>query len=345
MRFSSLFRLFLLLAAPAALFLATGCGREDEDASNDGGLPPVRVQIDWTPEPQHGGLYQAMARGWFAEEGVAVTVAPGGRNINVLQMLSAGRVDIAQAASNQVLLAAAQGAPVTILTSAFHEVPTSLMMHDENPVRSFEDLDGKILRARPESLFLPYLKRKYDIDFTVAAVDFSLGPFLADPTAIRQGFYIAEFYYIEKAGITPRALRLREAGYENALVLAANTDWLRENPEAAQGFVTAYVRGWRDYLEADPTPGHTAMIEANAKLGREIAPAFLDFSRALILRDRLARGDLFRGEDYGSVPLALYERQVEQLEALGKLEPGQLRAEDAVAPQYAERAHELLRGE
>src|SRR5436189_4757994 len=44
----------------------------------DKALFKIKVQLDWVAEPEHGGFYQAQAKGFFREEGLDVTLIPGG---------------------------------------------------------------------------------------------------------------------------------------------------------------------------------------------------------------------------------------------------------------------------
>ena len=46
--------------------------------ATDKPLAKITVQLDWVAEPEHGGFYQALARGFFRDEGLDVTVVPGG---------------------------------------------------------------------------------------------------------------------------------------------------------------------------------------------------------------------------------------------------------------------------
>ena len=50
--------------------------------TNAESLQRVTVQLDWFPEPEHGGLYQALAKGWFKDEGLDVVLIPGGGDVN-----------------------------------------------------------------------------------------------------------------------------------------------------------------------------------------------------------------------------------------------------------------------
>ena len=67
----------LAVAAGLALALA-GCTRhEPADAPGGAGFK-VTVQLDWVAEPEHGGFYQALAKGYFREAGLDVDEVTGG---------------------------------------------------------------------------------------------------------------------------------------------------------------------------------------------------------------------------------------------------------------------------
>ena len=57
-------------------------------------LPKLTVQLDWIAEPEHGGIYQALARGYFRAEGLHVTVVQGGPNAFVTPMVATGQTAI-----------------------------------------------------------------------------------------------------------------------------------------------------------------------------------------------------------------------------------------------------------
>src|SRR5258708_5501546 len=57
----------------AGLF-ALGC----RHSSSETGLTKVTLQADWYPQPEHGGFYTALAKGDYKDEGLHVTIQPGG---------------------------------------------------------------------------------------------------------------------------------------------------------------------------------------------------------------------------------------------------------------------------
>ena len=259
----------------------------------------LTIQLDWVAEPEHGGFYQAQARGFFAAENLDVTLIPGGPNALVMPKVATGQAHIGQADSTNTLLQQAEGLPVVQFAAVFQDDPSGLLVNADSSVHRFEDLAGKTLIARPEWAFLPYLRKKYGIDFNIVPQNFSVAAFLGNKEAIQQGYYIAEPYHIVKAGgKKPRFLSTWDAGFRAYAVLVTS-------------------RKFADYLEGDPAPAHAAMKAANSNNTDE----FMMASRQLIIDGQLVTGrDADSGPaNIGRLDPARYATQIEQLEALGIL--------------------------
>ena len=121
----------------------------------------ITVQLDWVAEPEHGGFYQAQARGFFAAEGLQVELIPGGPNALVMPKVATGQADVGQADSTNTLLQQAEGLPVVQFGAVFQDDPSGLLVNADSTVKRFEDLDGKTIIARPEWAFIQYLQKKY----------------------------------------------------------------------------------------------------------------------------------------------------------------------------------------
>ena len=290
------------------------------------------MQLDWVAEPEHGGLYQALARGYFRDAGLAVTVNQGGPNGFVLQKVATGQADLGQEDSTNVLLAQAQGLPVVQVGAVFQNDPSVLMLHADNPVRRFEDLNGRRIMARPGWAFLPYLRRKYHIDFTLVPQNFSVANFIADPNFIQQGYFIAEPYFIVRGGArTPRYLFAWDAGFDAYAVLVANRAWGAAHPVQLRAFMAAYIHGWTDYLGGDPAPAHGLLKQVNPHNTDD----FMRFSRQQIIDGHLVTGQ--GRSDFGAVGRITPERfanQIHQLEDLAILKPGSVTVSQAMTTAY-----------
>ena len=293
----------------------------------------LTVQLDWVAEPEHGGFYQAEARGYFRAEGLDVTILPGGPGSHVMSAVATGKADIGQAGDIETLMKQAEGLPFVQFAAVFQDDPAGILVHADSPVRKFEDLQGKTIIARPGWPFLDFLKQKYQLKVNVVAQNFSVSAFLGDRNALQQGYYVAEPYHITKAGgKMPRFLSTWDAGFRGYAVLVTNKAFARNHAEALRAFTRAYIKGWRDYLEGDPAPAHAAMKKANANNTDE----FMLFSRKMIIDERLVTG---RDADGGPAKIgrldpARFTQQIAQLEALGLLPKGKIDAATAMTTQF-----------
>lgn len=297
--------------------------------------PPLRIkiQLDWVAEPEHGGLYQAQARGYFREEGLDVTLVPGGPNAFVMPLVATGKADIGQADSTNTLLQQAEGLPVVQFAAVFQDDPSGILVNADSPVRTFADLNGRTIIARPEWAFLKFLREKYHVSFNVVPQNFSVAAFLGNREALQQGYFIAEPYHITHAGgKMPRFLSTWDAGFRAYAVLVTSRRFAREHPDELRRFVRAYVHGWRDYLAGDPAPAHAALKQANPNNTDD----FMRFSRQRIIDEKLVTGrDSTEGlAAIGRLDPQRFATQIRQLEDLGILPRGKVTPEKAMTTEF-----------
>ena len=313
--------LTLALLLPVAAFAA------------DKPLTKITVQLDWVAEPEHGGFYQALARGFFRDEGLDVTIVPGGPNAFVMPRIATGQADIGQADSTNTLLQQAEGLPIVQIGAVFQDDPSGLLVHAASSVHSFADLQGKTIIARPEWAFLKFLQKKYGLKVSVVPQNFSVAAFMGNKDVIQQGYFIAEPYHIVKAGgQMPRFLSTWDAGFRAYAVLITNHKFAREHPAELKAFMRAYIHGWQDYVAGDPTPAHEALKKANTNNTDD----FMAFSRKMIIDEKLVTG---RGPGGGPAQIgrldpARYTTQIQQLEDLDILPKGKLTAAQVMTTEF-----------
>ncbi len=250
-----------LASAVAALIVALPAAAQDR----------VVFATDWLAQAEHGGFYQAVAEGTYKKHGLDVTIKMGGPQVNGLQLLAAGQLDVAMADGLQVLSAVEQGVPLTAIAATFQKNPTVLIAHPG--VAKLEDLKGKpiAVSAAANTTYWPWVKQKYGYtDAQKRPYGFSVQPFLADPALSQQGFVTSEPFTIEKAGIKPVVFLLADQGYPPySEVLAVTRDTLAKRSDAMQRFVRASAEGWKSYL-ANPAPGNALIRKDNPEMSEEL---------------------------------------------------------------------------
>ncbi len=226
---------------------------------------------DWLAQAEHGGFYQAVAEGTYRRHGLDVTIRMGGPQINGLQLLAAGQIDVAMGDGLQALSAVEQNVPVVAIAATFQKNPTVIIAHPG--VTKLEQLKGRpiAIGAASNTTFWPWLKQRYGFsDDQKRPYAFSVQPFLADRGLAQQGFATSEPFSIEKAGVKPAVFLLANLGYppySQALIVTRDTQGKRR--DVLVRFLRASAEGWKSYL-ANPAPGNALIRKANPQMSDEL---------------------------------------------------------------------------
>jgi NitT/TauT family transport system substrate-binding protein len=231
----------------------------------------VSFGTDWKAEAEHGGYYQAIAAGLYRQHGIEVTLRQGGPQVNHAQLLAAGRLDFNLTPNSfGPLNFTAQNIPMVAVAALFQKDPSVLIAHPGQGTDSLAALKGKPIMIGSDTRITSwaFLKSKFGYtDDQIRPYTFSAAPFLADPTAVQQGYLSSEPFTIEAQGVRPVVLLLADAGYSSYGSLIQTSDKLvQEKPDLVQCFVDASVEGWYSYLYGNPTPANELIKRDNPEM-------------------------------------------------------------------------------
>jgi NitT/TauT family transport system substrate-binding protein len=247
---------FLCLAMTVS---AAGCHR----ATINSGLIPVSFQTDWYPQPEHGGFYDALLKGYYRQEGLDVNILPGGPMNVAEQQVSMGSAQFAMGSSDRILEADSQGEPLVAVGATMQSDPQGIMLHASSPVRSFADLDGRTIAVKAGSTWFEYIVRRYNLrNAREIPATYSIANFLADPDYIQQIFVTSEPFFARKAGASVRTLLIRDTGYAPYRVFFTSHTYLERHPDVVAKFIRASIRGWRDYMQ-DSSAVNATLLKLN----------------------------------------------------------------------------------
>jgi NitT/TauT family transport system substrate-binding protein len=314
--------------------LAQEAGADPEPAFSREHPRKITFQTDWFPQGEHGGFYQALAKGFYAEAGLDVTLLPGGPGAGITLKVARGDADLGMHRSDSIIVATVeQGLPLLMVGAVTQHDYESLMVHDESPVRTFADLNGRTLIGSPGQIWMQFLQKKLGLQFNLIPATGALGVFLADPEAIQQCVYTNEPFLARQHGAKVRVLPLATAGYDVYTVLFCRRDFAQRNPAATRAFIAASLRGWHDFLEGDPAPAFAEILRRNPN----VSPELLAFSREEMIRHQVTTGDPQRGEAMGQLSRTRLRDQIATLVDLKILAvpvaPGQVASWDYLPPE------------
>jgi NitT/TauT family transport system substrate-binding protein len=236
---------------------------------------PLRVLLDWKAGAERGGFYQAQALGLFKKHGLAVTIIQGGPGINSQQMIAAGAVDIALGSNDFAALNLVRaGADVRAVAALFQKDPQVLMTHPRDDIKSLSDMKGKpiMISSTAVTSYWSWLRAAYGFsDSQIRKFTNNDGPFLADASAIEQGYVTSSPYLIEKAGVKPNVYLLADNGYPSyAGLILVPRRLIDRKPAVVQAFVDATIEGWQSFLDGDPAPAFALINADNPDMTDEI---------------------------------------------------------------------------
>ncbi len=258
----------------------------------DEGTQRITFATDWKAQAEHGGFYQAVAKGFYTSRGLEVAILPGGPGVNVPQLMAGGAVDFGMGSNSFIPLRMVEaGVPARAVMAVFQKDPQVLIAHPRDDVKSIADMKGKpiMISDATISAFWVWLRARFDFsDSQIRKYTYNLAPFLVDKDAIQQGYVTSEPYLIEKElGVPPQVFLLADNGYPGyATMVMAPDAWIEESPEVIQAFVDGTIEGWYDYLYGDPAPANALILQDNPEISLDV----LMQARSKMLSYQLATG-------------------------------------------------------
>lgn len=310
------------------LAVLPGCGTGDQSA--DDGRTDVSVQLNWYPESEHGGLYQALSQGAYEQAGLDVTLQPGGRATPIGPELELGRSQFAIANADDVILFRNEGLDVVAVMAAMQNHPRCILARKDSGVNTFEDLRGKTFQRQAGRAFVEFLRARGFLD-GVQEVPYhgSIASLVGDPNIVIQAYSCAEPLLAQQQGLEVNTLMVSDLGFNPySSVLVTTGKLIREQPELVQQFVRVTREGWRSYL-TDATLGNEAILRVNEE---GMTAEALEFGAAA-MRD-LAMPDGAGAETVGVMTDQRWQTLFDQLVELKLVDPDKVKVQECYSLQF-----------
>lgn len=232
----------------------------------------VTFATNWLAQAEHGGYYQAIADGTYAEYGLDVTIMQGGPQSPGRPLLVSGQVEFYMGGATGAINAVKEGIPTIALAAIFQKDPQILMSHP-GKFATFADLVGAskyILSADGFSGYFTWMKAEWPefVDEKYEPYQFNPASFLSDDMAVQQGYLTSEPLSIEReAGFAPDVWLLADQGFSPySTTIEAMKPWVDANPDIAKRFVEASIIGWTNYLYGDNTAANELIKADNPEM-------------------------------------------------------------------------------
>jgi len=278
-------RLIPLIAAIVALALA-GCGEKQETVTGSpSSTQQLTLMLDWFPNADHVGIYQALAEGDFAKAGLDVHVQVPSDPAAPLKLLAAGKVDAAVSYEPEVLLARNQGLALVSVAAIVQRPLTSIVSIGSKHITTPAQLRGK----RVGDAGIPYQRAYLTTILAQAGVpagsvkEINVGANLV-PAMLsgRVDATLGSFWNYEAIQLAmlkkhPNVIHMEQVGVPtyNELVVVVRKDTIVNHPDVVRRFVQALGRGC-EAVRRNPQAAVANLVHASSGLDPKLQLASVE---------------------------------------------------------------------
>ncbi|MDF3606432.1 ABC transporter substrate-binding protein [Paracoccus sp. DMF-8] len=237
---------------------------------------PLTLQLKWVTQAQFDGYYVAKDKGFYEEEGLDVTIKPGGPDIAPVQVLAGGGADVVVEWMPAALAAREKGLPIVNIAQPFKSSGMMLTCLKETGITDPKtDFRGKTLGVWFSGNEYPFLSWMNHLGLstdggpegvTVLKQGFNVDPLLQKQAACISTMTYNEFGQVLDAGISADDLvtfKYEDQGVatlEDGLYVLEST--LQDKPKvtALVRFVRATMKGF-EYAAANPEEAAEIVLE------------------------------------------------------------------------------------
>lgn len=279
MRKSNLIILCVLLVFGLAVL--TACNQSSGTSDTGDELTPVTVMLDWVPNTNHTGLYVALEKGWYKEEGLEVKIEQPSQ-AGTTQLVAAGQAQFGVGYQEDITQARANDVPVVSIAAVIQHNTSGFASLAEKNITRARNLEGKRYGgwgSPNEEAVLKAVVEGDGGDFSeVEIIDIGTSDFFA---AIQREIDFAWIYYgwtgveAELRGVELNFLELRyldEALDYYTPVLFTNEQLIEGEPELVEKFMRATTKGY-EYAIEHPEEAARVLLSYAPELDEELVIA------------------------------------------------------------------------
>jgi NitT/TauT family transport system substrate-binding protein len=262
-------RLAVAAFAAAALTFGGAASAEAQDK--------VSLRLNWYLGGLHVPFYYGKDKGYYAAEGIDLTINEGRGSANTVQVVAAGSDTFGLADSSSVILTASKGADIKSVMSLFNTTGYSVVSLAEANIKTPKDLVGKKVAVTPGdplgSLLLAVCKAN-NVDcgkIGMVQVDpaAKVVAVLEKKTDALLGGADDQYFLIKYKGANPAAMRYADFGANIVgMTILTSGDTIKKNPDLVKRFVRATVKSWEE-AKKNPNAAVDAAMKAKPDLNRQ----------------------------------------------------------------------------
>ncbi len=252
----------------------------------------ISIRLKWLNQSQFAGIYVAQDKGLYANQGLNVSIDPGGPNISSIAMVVSGADSFGITSGNQILLARDKGVPVVAVAVIYQKSPIAIYSKKSLNILKPIDLVGKkigVVAADDDEIIYRALLSKQGIDnnrINAVPKTFDLTQFITGNIDAEVGYEVNEPLLLADQGIDVNIIKPRDYGINfYGDTIFTTEDMVKNHPDIVKKFVTATLEGW-NMAFIDKEGAINSTLARNNTLNRKHELDSLNLSQSLIFTDQ-----------------------------------------------------------
>lgn len=253
-------------------FLLEGCVAPTMQAPT-AAPEPIILKLNWHHSVQFLGFYVAQAQGYYADEGLDVTIEPKlETDWAIPEKVAAGEYNFS--VGGAIPRTQAEGTAVIAIASIFQFGPETFFARVDSGIVTPADLAGRrvVVKSRGWERLLEALLAHEGLtldDIEAAPGGFDMTPFFEGEVEVWAGYLNDEVIRARQHGLELVTLPLYEYGISTvAQTVITSQAALADDPDQAVRFLRASLRGWEWSVE-NPTRAVDIMLELLPELAAD----------------------------------------------------------------------------
>jgi putative hydroxymethylpyrimidine transport system substrate-binding protein len=231
--------------------------------------------LDWFPNADHVGIYQALAEGDFNRVGLNVQVRTPSDPALPLKLVAAGKVDAAISYEPELLLARNQGLPLVSVAALVQEPLTSIVSVGDMHILTPADLRGKTVGDAGiayQHAYLTTILAHAGVP-TNSVREVNVGSDLVPAMlsgrvdATLGAYWNYEAIQLAQMGKHPNVIRMNQVGVPSydELIVVVRASEINQHIDRIRRFVQALARGYGS-VRRNPQAAVQHLVRANSGL-------------------------------------------------------------------------------
>jgi NitT/TauT family transport system substrate-binding protein len=327
---------YILSIILTTLFIVTACNSQPEEAPSS--PTPVTLQLQWVTQAQFAGYYVALDKGLYAEEGIDLTIIPGGPDQVPVDLVASGTRDFATTLLADLATAVEGGKPVIGIAQVQQKNGLMLIAKKDSGIQTPNDFNGKQV-----GVWLGSWQAQFDAlvaqqgltaqDFSLVSQGYTMDSFLNGELDVASAMIYNEYHVVLESGYQPGEITIIDyADYSLDFpgdTLFTSHKIAEENPDLCIGMVRASLKGWQYAIE-NPEEAADIVLKYD-QTGVQTK------QHQLSMMKEIAQLVQVQGRQLGHSDVATLQRTIDTLQEYGVLKSA-VPAEDVMTNEFWEKA-------